>query len=88
MAIAADFDGDNKADLAVANRDGNSVTVLRGNGLGGFASPVEYPVGATPVSIVIEDVNGDGKLDIATANFGSSNVSVLFGNGLGEFSAY
>src|SRR5262245_20458086 len=50
-----------------------------------FASPVSYPVGASPKAVVVADFNGDGKPDIAVANAGSGNVSILIGNGDGTF---
>jgi hypothetical protein len=42
-----DFNGDNMIDFAVGNIQGNSVSVLLGNGRGGFLAPVTYPVAAS-----------------------------------------
>ncbi len=42
------FDGDGKADLAVANRGSNNVSVLLGNGHGTFSMPVSYAAGSGP----------------------------------------
>src|SRR5262249_41956217 len=55
-------------------------------------SPVNYPVGPTPVAIVTGDFNGDGKLDLAVTNAdgsaaGNDIVSILLGNGDGTFQA-
>jgi len=50
-----------------------------------FASPVSYPVGASPTAAVIADFNGDGHADIAVANFGSGDVSILLGTGDGSY---
>ena len=50
-----------------------------------FSSPADYPVGTTPMAVVVGDFNGDGKLDLAVANVGSNNVSILQGNGDGTF---
>jgi uncharacterized repeat protein (TIGR01451 family) len=50
-----------------------------------FASPVSYPVGLSPASVVVADFNGDGHPDIAVANSGSGNVSILLGNGDGTY---
>jgi len=83
-----DFNGDGKADLAVANND-SSVSILLGNGDGTFQQPaLNYGAGANPVSVAVGDFNGDGKADLAVANeFSgfSGDVSTLFGNGDGTF---
>jgi uncharacterized protein (TIGR03437 family) len=92
-----DFNGDGVQDLAVADANGfaNSVTVLLGNGTGGFtpARGSPFAVGKTPYAVVVGDFNGDGIQDLATANFdydsttglGTGTVTVLLGNGSGGF---
>ena len=81
-----DFNGDGKEDLAVANSGSNTVTVLLGNGIGGFTPASSPPiVGATPVSLAVGDLNHDGNLDLVIANSGDNTVTVLLGNGLGGF---
>lgn len=82
-----DLNGDGKNDLVNANAGSNSMSVLIGNGNGGFAAPVTYGTGAEPKNIALGDVNNDGKVDAVTANQGSNNVSVLLGNGNGTFGA-
>src|SRR5436305_601039 len=59
---SADFNGDEKPDLAVANAGSNDVTVLLGNGSGGFAPATGSPfaVGTTPGGITSADFDGDG----------------------------
>ena len=79
-----DFNGDGRADLAVANSVSNNVSVLLGNGNGTFQAKVDYGVGTNPTSVAVADFNGDGKADLAVAS-GSNNVSVLLGNGNGTF---
>lgn len=51
----------------------------------GFAAPVSYAVGTSPLSIAATDLNSDGKIDLAVGNNGNNNVSVLMGNGDGSF---
>ena len=50
-----------------------------------FAAPVQFTVGAGPVSIILEDFNKDTFLDVATANRDDNTASVLLGNGSGQF---
>ena len=83
-----DFNGDGKLDIVTANSGSNNVTLLLGNGAGGFtAAPAPFAVGTNPFSILASDVNGDGKLDFITINANSNNFSVLLGNGFGGFTA-
>jgi gliding motility-associated-like protein len=77
-----DLDGDGKPDLAVANRNSNSVSVFRNTSssgsiaVGSFAAKVDFTTGTNPFSVAIGDLDGDGKPDLAVINNGSSTVSV------------
>ena len=84
MAIG-DFNGDGKPDLAVANRNTNSVTVLLGNGDGTFRTGATYTAAFGPVSIAVGDFNGDGIPDLVIACADTRNMTVLLGNGDGTF---
>jgi FG-GAP-like repeat len=88
-AAVGDFDGDGIQDLAVANFGDGNITVLLGNGLGGFTAASGSPFAADdgPVSIMVGDSNGDGVQDLAAANYNGNNVTVLMGNRAGGFSA-
>jgi len=81
--IAGDFNGDGKLDAAVANNADGTVSVLIGNGSGGFAAPVNYGSGSTanpnPSSVFAGDINGDGRLDLVVTNFGETDISILLG---------
>ena len=86
-AIAVgDFNGDGKADLAVANSNDNTVTILLGNGDGTFrAAAVSPATGSYPYSMAVGDFNGDGKADLAVVNQNSNTVTILLGTGQGTF---
>jgi hypothetical protein len=75
-----DLDGDGKADLALANSQAGSVSVLRNTGSSGtvgYATKVDFGVGNDPRTVAIGDIDGDGKADLTTANQSSTTVSVL-----------
>lgn len=89
QVTTGDFNHDGIQDLATANVDSSSVSILLGDGDGTFTTaPVpNYTVGMQPADIVAADFNGDGRQDLATAGFGVNTVSVLLGNGNGTFIA-
>lgn len=80
-----DFDRDGNPDVAQTNVIAGTVSILLGDGRGGFAAPRQLPVGTHPVFVVASDLDLDGKLDLAVANFGSGNVAILRGQGDGTF---
>ncbi len=88
---AADFNGDGRPDLAVANSfngtGGNSVSILLGTGTGTFGAATNFAVGLGPISVAVGDFNADGRPDLAVANSNSGNVSILLGNANGTFAA-
>lgn len=77
----ADFNGDGKQDVVIANGSANSLAVLLGDGQGAFRSAVTLATGNWPHSIALGDFNRDGKPDVATANrstdVGVDSISVL-----------
>jgi hypothetical protein len=83
---SADFNHDGTMDVATANEDHNSVSVLLNSG-GTLTLNNTYPVGNQPWEIVAADFNNDGFADLAAANAASSDVSVLLNKGDGTFGA-
>jgi hypothetical protein len=84
----ADLTGSGVQDLITANVQGDSVSVLLGNGDGTFGPPHDYPAGQAPWSVAVADFNGDGIPDLAVADllpYPTGTVSVLLGNGDGTF---
>ena len=84
---SGDLNMDGHTDLVAANVSNNTVSILLGNGTGGFTAATAPGVGNQPRSVWLADLNGDGKLDLITANFNSNTVSILLGNGSGGFAA-
>jgi hypothetical protein len=96
--VVGDFNGDGKADLAVANQGDvfgcetnqncNTISILLGNGNGTFLAAVNHFVGAYPAAIAAGDFNADNKLDLVVANSTDpGTVSVCLGIGNGTFQA-
>src|SRR5215211_6860164 len=82
---SADFDGDGHPDLAVANADLSSVTVILKVGGSSPAIINTYGVGTFPLSVATGDFTGDGKPDIISASNSSPTISLLRNNGSGTF---
>jgi hypothetical protein len=80
-----DLNGDAKPDLAVANQQSGDVSILLGNGSGGFTGPTNFPAGTNPSAIAIGNFSADANPDLAVVNNGSNNVSILLGDGRGGF---
>ena len=92
IAVAiGDLDSDGVPDIVTASpvTFPGTVSVLLGNGAGGFAPGANASVGNYPTCVAIADVNGDGKLDVVTANSGGNpgTATVLLGDGNGGFSS-
>lgn len=80
----ADINKDGKPDLVFANHTRKYLTILVGDGKGGFlplqGSP--FAVNVTPHThgVVVADFNRDGNLDLATDSWGNNRIEILFGN--------
>ncbi|MGH9464319.1 MAG: FG-GAP repeat domain-containing protein, partial [Thermoanaerobaculia bacterium] len=83
-----DFDRDGNMDVAVANTQGSSVSVLLGQGDGFFGGHQQVAIASDPRGIAVADADGDGDLDVAaTLSSGNADGILLANDGLGVFAA-
>ena len=86
---AADLDGDGDLDLLFPNHETAGVTVLIGDGRGGFrpapGSPLPVRSRPHPHGIVAGDFDGDGRPDLAVESFETNQVEIIRGDGRGGF---
>lgn len=83
VPVLADFDGDGKLDVLVGNALSKDVSVLLGDGRGGFRSNSRYAVGGDPVFLSVADFNGDGRPDVGIHFFFGGRFEVHPGDGTG-----
>jgi uncharacterized protein (TIGR03437 family) len=88
--VSADFNKDGKTDLVASNLFGNSISVLLGDGTGGFGIATNIPVvgdgRGAPAGLAVGDFDGDTNLDLAIAiEYNPGRVFVMNGNGAGNF---
>ena len=83
----ADVNRDNAPDIVTPNVRSNNVSVLIGNGRGGFAPATGSPftVAFRPYYVAVGDVNGDGRPDLVTTHDDVNLLSTLLGDGRGGF---
>jgi hypothetical protein len=84
---ADDVNGDGNIDIVTPNVLGNSISILAGDGKGGFidasGSPVAVP--ERPYYVTIGDINGDIHPDILASHDDINTITILLGNGKGSF---
>src|SRR5262249_37539872 len=88
--VIRDFNRDSKLDVAVINRESNSISILLGDGAGGLMVAREIPAGEIPIrdapkSYAVGDFNSDGKLDLIVKGK-TAGLALLAGDGAGGFS--
>jgi hypothetical protein len=93
---SADFNHDGHPDIVTTDMDDNGVSILLGDGRGGFRQPAgsPFPAGRAPWQVVIADFNRDGNPDLAVIPYERDltdprqlAVTILLGDGRGGFAA-
>jgi hypothetical protein len=84
----ADMNGDGAPDLVIANTQTPYITVLLGNGKGGFHPSARSPFATTsnphPHGVVVGDFVGDGKPGVVTDSWGNSQILLIPSDGRGN----
>jgi len=75
----ADLDGDGDLDIAAANRLSGTISVLAGDGLGGFSPAIEHKARPDIRNLAIADLNDDGLLDIVGTSYEDQKLTILRG---------
>jgi hypothetical protein len=83
---SADLDDDGHLDLVVVARESNTLTVLRGDGSGGFTNHGGLVLGDAngfARRLAVGDFNGDGHVDVAATLFIGQSLAIALGDGTG-----
>lgn len=81
--VVADFNRDGKADVATANVGDDTISMLLGNGAGGFNAPLRFGVQGGVTMLSVADFNLDGNLDLAV-RYRRQGIAGIFGIFLGK----
>lgn len=75
--VVTDFDRDGRRDLAVANSEGDSVSLLFGSGPANFSPAISLAGVAGPIALAAVDLNADQREDLIVAS-GIDDIMVSF----------
>lgn len=86
--VAGDFNRDGVLDLASTGRNNSTVSIVLGNGTGGFAAPVLYTLisGSGPHGLAAADMDRDGDLDLVVCGSYNNKIFILSNDGSAAFS--
>ncbi len=85
----ADLNEDQHLDLIVAIggiQEQRPISVLLGDGLGGFSAPVDYMAGVRPRTVAVTDLNADGHQDVIVGL--EHGFSLFHGDGQGGLTLF
>ena len=84
----ADMNGDGNLDLVIANTGTPYISILLGDGKGGFRPSPHSPFSTQSHphvhGVAVADFNGDGKLDVVTDSWGRDQILMFLGDGAGN----
>jgi hypothetical protein len=84
----ADMNGDGNPDLIIANTQTPYITILLGDGKGGFKPSPHSPFAITSRphvhGLAVGDFMGDGKMSVVTDSWGNDKIILLPGDGHGN----
>ncbi len=83
----SDFDSDGLMDIAIGNIGNDRVSVMLGDGEGGFREGASYEADTGVRGLCVLDLDNDGVSDLVTANRTAGTVTILRGVGDGTFEA-
>jgi Flp pilus assembly secretin CpaC len=83
----ADFNDDGFSDLAVANKNANTVSIFLGNGDETFQTPTTIVTGNAPTCVAAAafDPSAPGIVDLAVTNSTDNTLQIFLGNAKGAF---
>ena len=76
-SVSGDFNGDGLRDVAVALRDVDEVSLMLGDGAGGFEEGPFLEAEDSPLWMIVADLNDDGRDDLVVSNYKQPSVSVF-----------
>ena len=85
FAAIADLNGDGRADIVATHHELNALTVMIGDGRGGFteANGSPFDFGVSLFQFIIADVDRDATMDVVATS--GDSIRVLLGDGRGAF---
>jgi hypothetical protein len=78
-----DFNRDGKQDIAIARL--NSISIMLGNGTGGFTNGATFTGGSNIEGIAALSLRSSSLIDLVVPDSGNSTVRLFYGNGNGTF---